>query len=108
MKHVRPLNRRAKAQVRARSKKGKADVVGMQLPLGCSTTFDPGWEVDAFGGTASLCQPMESDLFGCADPCWWPAHVPDTMQSYPDWAAGCAAAVRDWRKIDTGFSDGED
>ncbi len=104
MKHLKPLNPKAHLQDRS---KEKPDVVGMQWPLGCSTTFDPGWEVDPFGGTASLCQPMESDLYGCADPCWWPAQVPDTMHTYPEWAKGCAAAVQDWRKLEAPFP-GED
>ena len=46
---------------------------------GCSSTLDPGWEVDPFGGVAGLCQPMEADLYGCTDPCWWPAQVADTI-----------------------------
>ena len=58
------------------------------VPAGCAATFDPGWEVDPFGGVASLCQPMEADLYGCSDPCWWPAQVPDTMNTYPDWNKG--------------------
>ncbi len=65
-----------------------------------STTFDPGWEVDPFGGVASLCQPMEADLYGCSDPCWWPAQVPDTMNTYPNWDAGKPSAPADWRDLD--------
>jgi hypothetical protein len=107
MKHLKPINGKARAQVQA-AEEGKPDVVGMQFPLGCSTTFDPGWEVDPFGGTASLCQPMESDLYGCSDPCWWPAQVPDTMNVYPEWSKSCAAAVEDWRKLGTSFPGGED
>ena len=60
-----------------------AEVLAMESVAGCATTFDPGWEVDPFGGVASLCQPMEADLYGCSDPCWWPAQVPDTMSTYP-------------------------
>ena len=43
--------------------------------------------LDPFGGVASLCQPMEADLYGCSDPCWWPAQVPDTMGTFPGWDA---------------------
>ena len=59
----------------------------MQTMVGCTATLDPGWEVDAFGGVAALCQPMEADLYGCSDPCWWPAQVADTLNTYPDWNA---------------------
>ena len=54
----------------------------MSAVAGCTATTDPGWEVDAFGGVSSLCQPMEADLYGCSDPCWWPAQVPDMMSTY--------------------------
>lgn len=35
-------------------------------------------------------QPMEADLLGCANVCWWPAQVPDSLQNYPEWARACA------------------
>jgi hypothetical protein len=50
---------------------------------------------------------MEADLYGCADACWWPAQVPDTMNTYPDWNKDVAKAVQDWRKLDGIFEDGE-
>ena len=28
-------------------------------PLGCTLSFNPGWEVDVSGGTAGLCAPVE-------------------------------------------------
>ncbi|MEZ5825407.1 MAG: quinohemoprotein amine dehydrogenase subunit gamma, partial [Geminicoccaceae bacterium] len=78
------------------------------VTAGCATTLDPGWEVDPFGSVAALCQPMEADLYGCSDPCWWPAQVPDTMVSYPDWNADADNAARDWRSLGTVFpSDSE-
>jgi hypothetical protein len=46
---------------------------------------------------------MEADLYGCSDPCWWPAQVPDTMQTYPTWDAGKPSAQNDWRELDTVF-----
>jgi hypothetical protein len=46
---------------------------------------------------------MEADLYGCSDPCWWPAQVPDTMVTYPDWNAGAGSAPRDWRSLGTVF-----
>jgi Quinohemoprotein amine dehydrogenase, gamma subunit len=74
-----------------------------RIPLGCSTVFSPGWEVDRTGGTAGLCQPVERDLFDCYVSCYWPAQVPDQLNRAPDWTAKCAAAQKDWRNIDLVF-----
>ena len=87
---------------------GTQDVVGLQstgpnIPLGCSFVFSPGWEVDSSGGTAGLCQPVERDLYDCHITCFWPAHVPDLYNHAPDWVSKCAAAQKDWRKIDLIF-----
>lgn len=49
------------------------EVIAMSSVVGCTTTYDPGWEVGFDGGFATLCQPMEADLYGCSDSCWWPA-----------------------------------
>ena len=76
---------------------------GPHIPLGCSFIFSPGWEADRKGGTAGLCQPVERDLFDCHLGCFWPAHVPDQMNHAPDWTNTCAAAQKDWRKIDLIF-----
>jgi Quinohemoprotein amine dehydrogenase, gamma subunit len=46
---------------------------------------------------------MEADLYGCSDPCWWPAQVPDTMNTYPGWDAGKPSAPADWRDLDAVF-----
>lgn len=73
------------------------------IPLGCSLVFSPGWEADRTGGTAGLCQPVERDLFDCHTGCYWPAHVPDQLNHAPDWTSKCAAAAKDWRKIDLVF-----
>ncbi len=104
MKHLKSLNRKA-ALVDKALDEGKVDeVVMMQTVVaGCSSTLDPGWEVDPFGGVAGLCQPMEADLYGCSDPCWWPAQVPDTMNTYPDWNANAPSATRDWRLLESVF-----
>jgi len=103
MKHMKPLNKKAKLFEEA-SAQGKGDEVFlMQTVAGCSITLDPGWEVDPFGGVAGLCQPMEADLYGCSDPCWWPAQVADTLNSYPDWNAGADSAQRDWRLLQAVF-----
>jgi hypothetical protein len=73
------------------------------IPLGCTVVFSPGWEADRTGGTAGLCQPVERDLFDCHIGCYWPAQVPDQLNHAPDWTAKCAAAQKDWRKIDLVF-----
>ena len=103
MKHLKPLNTKAEALSAASSEAERQEVVAMQTVVGCTSTTDPGWEVDAFGSVGGLCQPMEADLYGCSDPCWWPAQVPDVMNTYPDWDANNASAGKDWRKLDAVF-----
>ncbi len=107
MKRLKPMNSKAKLLAKA-AEEGKTDEVYlMQNMAGCTTTLDPGWEVDPFGGVSSLCQPMEADLYGCADPCWWPAQVADTLNTYPDWNAGAPSAQRDWRLLQAVFPKGD-
>ena len=48
---------------------------------------------------------MEADLYGCSDPCWWPAQVPDTMNTYPDWTKEADSAAKDWRNLDAVYPD---
>lgn len=100
MKHWRPLNEKArKIAARAEAESEGQDVHAMQLPLSCTTVFDPGWEVDVFGGLGALCQPVESDLYGCTDwSCWWSAQVPD-VRNNPGWNDQCAVAMRDWQNF---------
>jgi hypothetical protein len=108
MKHLKPVNRKA---VRIQQTTEK-DVVALQrtgvpqaphFPIGCSLVFSPGWEADHAGGTAGLCQPVERDIFDCHIGCYWPAQVPDQLNHAPDWTAKCAAAQKDWRKLDLIF-----
>ena len=108
MNHLKAINRKA-ARVEELT---SLDVIGLQgppqqpephIPLGCSFVFAPGWEADRTGGTAGLCQPVERDLFDCHMGCFWPAQVPDQLNHAPDWTAKCAAAQKDWRKIDLVF-----
>ena len=109
MKHLKAVNSKAERVDRAT----EGDVVALQrppqqpagphIPLGCSLVFSPGWEADRTGGTAGLCQPVERDLFDCHIGCYWPAQVPDQLNHAPDWTAKCAAAQKDWRKIDLVF-----
>jgi hypothetical protein len=106
MKHLKAINVKA-----ARMADVTRDVHALQqgppqqpdpphIPNGCSLVFSPGWEADRNGGTAGLCQPVERDLFDCHMGCFWPAQVPDQLNHAPDWTAKCAAAQKDWRKID--------
>ncbi len=105
MKHLKAMNKKAAlleqaATGRLEEAAGRLEeIVAMQTVVGCSSTTDPGWEVDAFGGVGGLCQPMEADLYGCADPCWWPAQVPDIMHSYQSWAGDAPAADKNWRQL---------
>ncbi|WP_175912428.1 MULTISPECIES: quinohemoprotein amine dehydrogenase subunit gamma [Burkholderia] len=103
MKHLKPLNNKAKQLEQAAKEDRLEEVVAMTSVAGCTATTDPGWETDAFGGIASLCQPMEADLYGCSDPCWWPAQVPDTMITYPNWNKSDSVASTDWRKLGSVF-----
>ena len=99
MKHVKPLNQKAQV-LQAAADAGNTEPVQLMATIaGCTTVFDPGWETDAMGGVAGLCQPMEADLYGCTDPCWWPAQVPDSIGTYPEWDAGAPSAQRDWRLL---------
>ena len=103
MKKLTPLNEKARKLLQAAAEDRLEEAVAMQTVVGCSATTDPGWEVDVFGGISSLCQPMESDLYGCADPCWWPAQVPDLMNTYPNWNRKAADSMQDWRNLDAVF-----
>ena len=105
MKHLKAINNKAQLLKQAAEEDKIEEVTAMGSVAGCTATFDPGWEVDAFGGVASLCQPMESDLYGCSDPCWWPAQVPDMMNTYPDWDDKAASTKDDWRKLGTVFPE---
>ncbi len=70
MKHLRAINKKAK-RIEQMISPEEEDVVALQqqpaqrphVPMGCSLAFSPGWEVDAGGGTAGLCQPAERDIY---------------------------------------------
>ncbi|MDR2188286.1 MAG: quinohemoprotein amine dehydrogenase subunit gamma [Azonexus sp.] len=105
MKHLKAINNKAQKLEQAAAEDRIEEVVAMSSVAGCSTTTDPGWEIDAFGGVASLCQPMEADLAGCADPCWWPAQLPDLMTTYPRWYKNGGDSAKDWRELGSVFPD---
>jgi Quinohemoprotein amine dehydrogenase, gamma subunit len=111
MRHLKPINQKA-GRVVEHVARQKQDVVALQtpqqparphLPMGCTFLFSPGWEADQAGGTAGLCTPVERDIFDCHISCFWPAQVPDMLNHSPDWTGKCAAAQKDWRKIDLVF-----
>ena len=104
MKHLKSLNKKAQRLDAAEGKpEAIEEVVALQTVVGCTATTDPGWEIDAFGGATSLCQPMEADLYGCTDPCWWPAQLADSLNTARDWTDGKNSALRDWRELQTLF-----
>jgi hypothetical protein len=105
MKRLRPLNQKAHSLSSPAAEGQAPEVLPMANLVGCTTTFDPGWEIDAFGGLASLCQPMEADLYGCTDPCWWPAQLADNLNTDRDWTEGKNSALRDWRELQTLFPE---
>jgi Quinohemoprotein amine dehydrogenase, gamma subunit len=114
MKHLKPINRKAR-RIDEQAAAITGDVIALQnnnnqqpqqrphVPMGCALAFSPGWEVDSAGGTAGLCQPVERDIYDCYVTCFWPAQVPDHLNNYPDWAAKCASATKDWRNLDLVF-----
>jgi len=111
MRHMKAINQKARRMEQALegARAEGHEVVALEtpnepdIPLGCTLIFDPGWETGADGTTAGLCQPIERDLFDCHLGCFWPAQVPDQLNAAPDWTSKCAAAQKDWRKIDVIF-----
>lgn len=118
MKHLKPINRKAQkiddlappSSASASEEALQDDVVALQqktqhphVPMGCTLAFSPGWEVDAGGGTAGLCQPVERDIYDCYVTCFWPVQVPDHVNYSPDWASNCSSAAKDWRNLDLVF-----
>ena len=63
MKHLKPINNKAQKLTEAAAQDRIEEVLAMNSVAGCASTTDPGWEIDAFGGVSSLCQPMEADLY---------------------------------------------
>jgi len=110
MKHMRAVNKKARRiDDQLDQLRSKEDVVALQnqqrphVPMGCTLSFSPGWEVDSSGGTAGLCMPAERDIYDCYVTCFWPAQVPDHLNNFPDWASKCATATKDWRNLDLVF-----
>lgn len=103
MKHLRPINIKARRIESALTAPASDAQALADVPFGCTTQLDPGWEVDGGGGTYGLCTPIERDLYDCYHSCYWPAQVPDALTNFPDWPNTCGAPVHDWAKIDLVF-----
>ncbi|MCM2252464.1 MAG: quinohemoprotein amine dehydrogenase subunit gamma [Ramlibacter sp.] len=104
MKRLIPLNEKARGLAAPGAVDAGAATL-MSNVVGCTTTFDPGWELDAFGGLSNLCQPVEADLYGCTDPCWWPAQLADGLNTQPEWSDGKDSALRNWRELQSLFPE---
>ena len=102
MKHLRAINRKAKFIAERGGTADEARAMA-DIPFGCSTQLNPGWEVDSGGGTYGLCTPIERDLYDCYHSCYWPAQVPDALTNSPNWSRSCGAPVNDWASIDLIF-----
>lgn len=51
-----------------------------------------------------MCAPVKADLLSCANVCWWPAQVPDSLQNIPEWAKACSGSTQeDWRSLEVVF-----
>ena len=74
--------------------------------FGCSILFEPGWETDSFNGLMGLCHPWQRDLYGCSEDCWWPAQVPDTLSTFPDFNKTTSTAEKDWQNVTIIEDDG--
>ena len=98
-----PMNQKARRLDQAGTMAERDEVQAMQTIAGCTSSFDPGWEVDSGGGTYGLCTPVERDLYDCYHSCYWPAQVPDALTNFPEWTSTCGAPVHDWSKIDLVF-----
>jgi Quinohemoprotein amine dehydrogenase, gamma subunit len=98
MSHLKPLNTTADRVLSADPAGSVMQPMQTVFPLGCTTALNPGVEVDAAGSVASLCTPWEADVYGCSEPCYWPASVPDSM-TYPEWNDGTTNGENDWRSL---------
>ena len=107
MKHLKAANHKAQQlEPATQTPAPQDDVVGLAQPMGCTTIFNPGWEANPWGGTNGMCAPVEADLLGCANACWWPAQVPDSLQNYPEWAKACSGVnAEDWRNLEVVFPE---
>lgn len=102
-KLIRALNEKAKAIERIAE--GEEKTVQAQggppnMPQGCTTIFDTGWETNPRPtNPIGNCAPSARDFSGCAGDCWWPAQVPDGLTNNVDFDESCPNVARDWRNM---------
>jgi hypothetical protein len=102
-KRIEALNEKARAIEALGKDEGKTvKALGIpNMPVGCTTIFDTGWETNPRETTPiGNCQPSARDFRGCEGDCWWPAQVPDGLTNDPDIDVKCPAIARDWRNMD--------
>ena len=80
MSGLKSINQKAELLLEAAESGHVEEVSAMETVAGCATTFDPGWEVDPFGGLASLCHPMEAEAT-------WAGNSREFCWSSPAWVA---------------------
>ena len=104
-KRIEALNEKARA-IEALSSGEKQSVDALQsadplnMPVGCSTIFDTGWETNPRPtNPVGNCQPSAHDFLGCAGDCWWPAQNPDGLTNQADLELMCSSISRDWRDV---------
>ena len=104
-KRIEALNEKARA-IEALSSGEQKSVDALQsadplnMPVGCSTVFDTGWETNPRPtNPVGMCQPSAHDFLGGAGDCWWPAQNPDGMTNNADLELMCSSISRDWRDV---------
>jgi len=85
MSELKPTNHKADLLLEAVADGHVAEVLAMESVAGCSTTFDPGWEVDPFGGVAVALPAHGGGSLRLFRSLLVAAQVPDTMGTYPNW-----------------------
>lgn len=104
-KRIEALNQKAKAiealsEGESRTVEALQDGGPLNMPVGCTTIFDTGWETNPRPTyPVSNCQSSARDYLGCAGDCWWPAQNPDGLTNAIDFDVACPNIARDWREL---------
>jgi hypothetical protein len=108
-KRIKSLNQKARAiEALAKGESKSVEALaggggggGLNMPVGCTTIFDPGWETNPRANLpVGNCQSSAHDYLACAGDCWWPAQVPDGLTNAIDFDKACPSVARDWREIE--------
>ena len=62
MTRLKPLNKKAARYLEARADGTAEEVVAMQSVAGCTTSLDPGWEVERGGKDSRQCSAHDRNL----------------------------------------------